>query len=313
MTERAPAAPRGGDRLRRAAYLAGLALGGGLLVYQAWRGVTALAELGWQGLDPAWLAAAGGLSLIGVGLQMLGWLSLSNGIGTRLTVRQATEGYFVSFLPRYIPGLVWGYLGRGEWLFQNYGIPYALSSYGSTVEIVAVLTSNVLTLAACLALTTAEAPAGWAVLVAWIAGLLAPGWLIGRIFALRPDSGMAAPAGWARISRGWMGGVIAFQMVWLCYGASTAAIFSALGLGDHVNVFSITAAFCLAWLAGFVLIFVPAGLGIRESVLANLILPIGGLLSEQASLVAVTSRLLIVLSEVLWVVVGSLARVIGKY
>jgi hypothetical protein len=298
--------------LRRAAYLIGLGLGGALLLYQAGQGLAALSQRGEQQWEPVGLVAAGLLSFIGVGLQLLGWFSLSRGIGIHLNIRQALEGYFVSFLPRYIPGLVWGYLGRGEWLFQKYNVPYKLSSYGSTLEISASITSNVLTLAACLVFGALVAWPLWLIGPVWLVGLMASGWLMWRFRPVSADWSSSLSA-WRSVGLGWIGAVIIFQLVWLCYGAAANMLGFALGWVGPTHFFAITAAFCLAWLVGFVFFFVPAGIGIREFVLAALLREFGVISTEEASLVTVISRLWIVLSEILWVLTGVLSRVIGKY
>jgi uncharacterized membrane protein YbhN (UPF0104 family) len=68
-------------------------------------------------------------------------------------------------------------------------------------------------------------------------------------------------------------------------------------------------ALALAWLAGFLVIVLPAGLGVRESVLALLLsvsLPEG-----QAVVVAVLARLWWLCAEAPWIVIGvALLRVL---
>ena len=65
-----------------------------------------------------------------------------------------------------------------------------------------------------------------------------------------------------------------------------------------------TFSFCVAWLLGFIVLFVPSGLGIRESVLAILISSFFALNSGQSAFIAILFRLVILSSEGLFLLLG---------
>ena len=65
-----------------------------------------------------------------------------------------------------------------------------------------------------------------------------------------------------------------------------------------------TYAFCASWVIGFVVIFVPAGLGVREWSLTAILENTLGLAAGPAALVAVVTRLGIVVAELILLVVG---------
>ncbi len=60
----------------------------------------------------------------------------------------------------------------------------------------------------------------------------------------------------------------------------------------------------LSWVLGFVIVFVPAGLGIRELAISTLLTAYGALLPWQADLVAVLSRFGLIVAELAWLLVG---------
>jgi hypothetical protein len=65
-----------------------------------------------------------------------------------------------------------------------------------------------------------------------------------------------------------------------------------------------TSAGSLAWAIGFLIIFVPAGLGVREWSLGTLLVQFAALSPGQATLLAVVSRVGMIAAEVLVLLVG---------
>ena len=62
----------------------------------------------------------------------------------KINLISTLRGYSLSFLPRYLPGSIWGYLSRSEWLTQQFSIPFKYSNAISVVEIGATITANLL-------------------------------------------------------------------------------------------------------------------------------------------------------------------------
>jgi len=70
---------------------------------------------------------------------------------------------------------------------------------------------------------------------------------------------------------------------------------------ESLNWLEASSIFALAWCAGFVVVFVPAGIGIRESALTLLltnIMPIGDALS-----LALLSRVVWIVAEGFWILI----------
>lgn len=94
--------------------------------------------------------------------------------------------------------------------------------------------------------------------------------------------------------------------VWLVFGTSIGAVADALGL-TAPGVLVTGGMFAVSWLIGFVILFVPGGLGVREGVLAALLTPALGL--DAAILVSLITRLVWWLADALLAVVGALVLI----
>ena len=130
-----PSAPSRWQRIRQILKRIGLALGAGLLVWQIWRAVGQISATG-VSLPSGWaMGASLLLAMLSHLAQMAAWRELMAGLGTRLPWRRVIEGFMLSMLPRYIPGTVWGYLSRGQWLYEQFGVPFRTSSVSSILEL----------------------------------------------------------------------------------------------------------------------------------------------------------------------------------
>lgn len=271
---------------RRRLYYVGMALG--LLLF-LWQLVSAIANLRLRDVPlvaPEWLAAALGLVVAGYLLQLGGWLLVMHFLRCRLAANNTFAGYYLSFLPRYIPGTVWGYLGRSEWLLRQHGIRYRKSSIGSLLE----AGSFVATAMLIGALAYLSAP--WqllAMLVLAVVGVVA--WpLLAR--AANVASGSSQ---WLLIPVAYL----AYFCYWCVQGLSLWAICRALGVGQGVDLLHLTAASAVGWSAGFLTVFVPAGFGVRELSLTYLLTTQSGMPAADANLVAVLSRVSMIVAELL--------------
>ena len=99
---------------------------------------------------------------------------------------------------------------------------------------------------------------------------------------------------------------VAWALVaWVAYGVHVWVLTGQFGAGGLPLLARTTGAFAVAWCAGFLLVVVPAGAGVRE---AALVLLLGGVLTRpQATVVAVVSRLLFVVGDLGWAAVGLVA------
>jgi uncharacterized membrane protein YbhN (UPF0104 family) len=122
----------------------GITFGSGFLAYQIF---TSVRNFDWSILSlnaSKNLLLALCLSIIGVMLQMIAWKVILQGAGQEISLIHVFSGFNLSFVARYIPGTVWGYLSRGEWLKREHEIPYAITNYSSIIETIGLVSANLL-------------------------------------------------------------------------------------------------------------------------------------------------------------------------
>src|SRR3989304_10306358 len=128
----------------RAVYWVGVAVGGSLFLYQIWVGALSLGEHSFNLSLPINLVIAWASAALAYWLQISAWSLIMGELSVRLPWRRAMRGYTLSFLPRYIPGSIWGYLSRGQWLLDSFGVPYSLTNGGASPGMTVAITSCVL-------------------------------------------------------------------------------------------------------------------------------------------------------------------------
>jgi hypothetical protein len=259
--------------------------------------------------DPASLAAsaaAGGLALVVFGLL---WVALLRQTVPGTPVGEAFRVWAVSNLARYVPGKVWQVSGLA-WLAHRSGIPAGRAVATSLVLQGLALVTGVLLLAATLRGRLAEALGGTAevALVAVAAGGLAL--YLSPVFdaletgASRLLGAAAAPPrlGAARklaFGAGTLAG-------WTLYGASFWFLLDGVARAD-VGPATATGTFLAGYLAGFLAIFAPGGLGVREAVTAVLLAPhLSGPVALTAALLSrvVLTAMELVVAGVSWLASG---------
>jgi hypothetical protein len=306
------------DRLKRwrgALYYAGL--GAGLLVflYQVWRSAEGLRALQVGTPQLFSVAAATGIIIFAYLLQMTAWMLILRGLGHTIGLREVLSRYVLSFLPRYIPGTVWGYLGRGEWLKTRCGVPYAVSTVSSVLEIGIGLVTAMLTAAMAYAVMMWHAPALWlvvpvAVLAPWLSWLAYD--TLRRLVLARPIWALQViAAGETGVGPGfWLAAFLIYYGFWLCYGSAVALLLQALA-GQSPNLLPSTFAYAVAWTAGFLILFVPSGLGAREATLSGLLVWQLQISAATAGGVSIAARGVVLLAEAAWLLAGVVLSRIG--
>ncbi len=283
------------DRRRVVAGVAGTAIGLvglGFVARLVVRERAPLADL-LGDLRPGWLAAALLLGFLAMGNIGWTWGAIVRRLGGDLPAPLVLRGYFVGQLGKYVPGGVWGVVGRGEWARRG-GVPRP-SAYASTL-----LSMATAYLAAC-ALALACLPARpWAPgtgALAIAVGALAPAGLAllhPRVLrAVTARAGRLARQGRAPRVPAWR---VSFALVarqipsWLLIAAATAA--TAAGLGVTLDPLAVALATAVAWVVGFLALPVPGGIGVREAVFVALL---GG--GGTVAAVALSARLVFVLVD----------------
>gem|GEM_PF-1102560 len=218
------------------------------------------------------------------------WLSAAFGAGTRL--RHSIKAFALSQLAKYVPGKLWSVAVRVR-VTQEHGGTAAGAGAAVLFESAMLMVSAAATgllawstqsfdVRLRIALVGAAAPG--IVLVLYPRGISFLLRTMGRL--VRRDVRVQCP------SRTDV--VLAFGLycaVWICFGTGIHCVVRSLAAAPLSNLPGFVAVYSTAWLAGFVVVFLPGGLGVREGVLASLLaayvpLPI-------AAVVALMSRIIV--------------------
>ncbi|MCP4965860.1 MAG: flippase-like domain-containing protein [bacterium] len=243
--------------------------------------------------QPALLAVAFLLGLLGMTGIGLAWRTSLAVLGFKLDVLNSLRGYFVGQLGKYVPGGIWAIMGRGEWA-RSRGVPAAIAyssvflSMGSAYLAAVLLAATLVPLSGLLgadgdtrfALVLLLLPLGFGLLHPRVvrAGLDLLRRVTGRDLAITIPSWRSSSA------------VVLQQLPsWLLIGLVSVTVASAFGGGgDAVNLISATA---ISWVVGFLVLPVPGGIGVRESVFVALATSLPGGI---AATVAVVARLIFI-------------------
>jgi len=297
---------RGGGKVRRWA-LRGLQVALTVVVtYFIVRrvGLTAedLAALDASWLRPAWglLSGATGLLLLGFLVSALLWARIVAELGGgRIGGLGAARIYFVSNLGRYVPGKIWQIAGLA-YLARRAGLS------GTRAAAAAVLAQATSIAGACLlavwALLKASGPLGaWG---PWLAGgivLVVLGVTVPALFRRLVDllfrlEGREALVGTVKPDPGFgLRWILLFAGNWLVYAGAFALLAGSFGVeGGAVEHGT---AFAAAYVLGYLMVFAPAGLGVREGFLVAFLEPAAG--AGPAAALAVAARFWMTLVELI--------------
>jgi glycosyltransferase 2 family protein len=253
-----------------------------------------LGQLSAAALAEALAAVAGGILAT-----FLCWREVLADLGGRLPVVAGARVFFLGQLGKYLPGSLWPVLAQME-LGRDHEVPERASGSAVGVFLLVLVGTGLVVATATAPLLGPDAVhAYWWLLAILPLALLAvfpP--VLNRLLALamrlarRPPLPMPLSAGGILRAAGWA------LVSWLAYGVHVWVLAGQLAPAGPLLLARATGAFAAAWCAGFLLVVVPAGAGVRE---AALVLLLGGALTRpQATVVAVVSRLLFVVGDLAW-------------
>lgn len=250
----------------------------------------------------ALLAGLASMSSIG-----LVWRGILHHLGSRLTAGDSLHRYFVGQLGKYVPGGIWPVVGRAE-MARRSGVGGRVA-YLSTVYSLVATYAGALATAAIASLPLTQEPAGW-----WWSPWLLPGLILG-VLLLHPRV-LTGVIGWVRrfapsvetipIPR-WIEAirtVVVHVPAWVGISVATWLVVSAYGGTTPLPALLVVTP--LAWLAGFVVVASPGGLGVREAVFVAVITPWD---PELAAAIALTARLVFVLVDLIGAGLSTVFRI----
>lgn len=256
-------------------------------VYRQWDAFSAaVTRLTWRDVVPA--SVFGALALLA---NAFSWRAAMRSLGLRLPAGASLRVFSISQLGKYVPGSVWPVLAQVE-LMKGRGASRSQTGTASLVAMaIGIVTSAAVGAGLVVAVDADSRARYWYVPLVAVLGLLVllPPVLmrvlrgvelaIRRTF--RPGS----------IAWGGMGAAIGWSIVmWALFGIHMWFLGQGLG-AEGLGLLRATGAFALAWVVGFLVIFAPAGVGVREAVLVLVLAPV---MSEGDALaLAVISRVLL--------------------
>lgn len=233
---------------------------------------------------------------------ILTWRATVRAWGESLDLRAGARIWLVSNLGRYVPGKVWQ-IGAMGVMAQEAGVS-GVAAVGSAlvVSLVHVIVGFAVVAVTGLPLLRALVPTGTPlvpVLVLAVIGTLATPWMLpwvamaasrvtGRAIAIPRLPARAVWVAAAGSAAGWLLFGLAFhRLVIALLGHPT---------GDAGNAIAV---FTLSYLAGFLALIAPGGIGVREVVMAGLLTRTGAATGAEATFLVLASRLWLTLLELL--------------
>lgn len=256
-------------------------------------------------IAPARIGLSLVLALLAPVFTLLGWRVLLADLGTRLQLPPSASVFFVGQLGKYLPGSVWSVVAQAD-LGARLGVPRRrMGVVGLLSILLSVITGAILGVPAVpLLLARSEEFRWWWFLPALLLLLMLWPRLLNRGIAtvlrvLRREPlehRLTTPA--IALTSLW------FVLAWLSVGLSVLVLADAVAPERSVGSLLVTSicGFALASAIGMFSIIVPAGVGVRDGILALLL---GALMPFPAAIaVVVVSRFLSVVSDVVVAAVG---------
>lgn len=251
----------------------------------------------------AWsLAAATALAVVGPVLTMLGWRVLMADLGSPLHVAPAGGIFFIGQLGKYLPGSVWSVLAQAE-MGTRLHIPRRRSAVVGLLGIgLSILTGLLVGLPAAPLLLRTNGSGGSLWLLLGLPLLVILCWppLLNRLIAIGLRVLRREPLEHELSGRALLLTVLLFVLAWLTFGLHVWVLARSVGgpaaaSGDVV--LASLSGYALAASLGMLAVVVPAGVGVRDGLLA-LMLGVS-LPSSAATAVVLLSRFVITFADVL--------------
>ena len=280
------------SRALRAGFVVVALVLGGIAVADRWQDVRPVLHR----LDAGWLVVSFAAAVLALVASAAMWRSLLSDLGSRLPARVAGRVFLVSQLGKYVPGSVWPVLAQME-LARDHDVPRTRAATASILVMVMNLASGLFVAAVTLPVFAGDVAARyrWVLLLApVILACLYPRVLnpvLARVLRLARRPPMERPLRLRDVSRAFAWSVAA----WLAYGVHAWLLVLGVGAFSWAALPLSIGGFALAFCAGFLVVIVPAGAGVRDAALAAALSPTLG--PGGAIVVSLTSRLLLVIAD----------------
>ncbi len=281
---------------RKVIQIIGSIIGFVLLGYQIWKGFSSI-NINIINNFNIWMICLSLLfAFLALIFQILGWLIINRSIGYYLPFSKIIFGYTFTFLPRYIPGSIWGYLTRSEWLLREFKMPYQHSLFISFLEMGGIFLVNLL-LGTYFLNSSTRKTLVILILLLTLLLLITFKYLLPNFSTTEKYTVLFLKMNFLS----WLIVVNLFIISWIFYGIGLMFTLETFGVNLLFNlstILLITSINSISWLIGFVIFFVPAGIGIRELILNSLLVNTFLIPEGISSSIAVSNRIISLFAEV---------------
>jgi hypothetical protein len=279
-----------------------VAVAAGLLAWAIVRYRDAIAE-SWASIGALAFVESGVVALLALGANAMSWRAVMRALGLRSTRREAARVFFISQAGKYVPGSVWPVVAQAEFA-RDHGLDRVRALVGSLgAMVVGVVTAAVV---------------GAAGTTVFVPGALATYWWVlpiaGALGVVLVPSVLRRIVAWTMKMRGRAGeppeiagralavAILWSATMWLLLGVHGWILLRHIVPGPSVSWPLATGVFALAWLVGFLVVFAPAGAGVREVAIVVLLAAVAT--EPQAASFALASRVLMTLADAVALVIG---------
>lgn len=277
-------------------------------VVKNWRQVQAYE---WQA-SPGWVAVSFLLLLVTLGLDVVVWMAAVRLFQSPMGFRACARVWFPALIARYIPGKV-ASLAVRIWLAEREGMPPYRAAAAAFLEIVLRVMAALIVFG--LSLPFWPSVSGMSRLAALLVivpvGLVALHprllqWALDVALRMLKRPAVVVPFRFRGVLL--LLGLLCLR--WLLYGVAFARFAGAIAPDLWEHVAAIIGMASVSWVAGFLFVLAPAGLGVNEGVLT---LALGQyVLAPVATVTALLGRLWAVAGEVTWLAAVPLLRSRGR-
>jgi glycosyltransferase 2 family protein len=224
------------------------------------------------------------------------WRQLLASLGSPLSAGAAARILFIGQLGKYLPGSIWPVLAQME-LGKAHQVPRPRSASASILVMLLTLISGLLIAIVTLPFAAGALPYRWALLITPVLlVMLYPKVLnaiIDRLLRLAKQPPLEAPLTARTLIRSlaWAAGV------WVFYGLQIWILATRLGAPPGKTALIALGGFAFAWSVGFVIVFAPAGAGVRDVLLLLMLHPV--LSTADAAAVVLVSRVVLTAADLL--------------
>ncbi len=226
------------------------------------------------------------------------WRVMLRSWGQQLDGWTAARIWTVSSLGKYLPGKVWAIAGMALMAQQSGIAPWAATGSAVVLQVLAIGTgAAIVGLTGSVALEAAHPGARVALLALVIASAAGVGLVLWPPFlrVLLRVGGVKGAESITPRPAGILFGIVANGVAWLGYGGALWLLVRGLLPDANLSLAAAVAVFTASYLAGFLALIAPGGLGVREGLFILMLQ--GPLGIAAATALALASRVLLTLTE----------------